>query len=458
MSNKNLKKIDFELAKTHFLKGLDFFNNEMFVEAESSFRSSLEIIPDRESTLNNLSATLYKLKNYSESKKISKKILDINISNIEAWLNLGNALLELKQYEQALDSYDKAINIKQDYAEAWSNRGNALKELKQYEQALDSYDKAINIKPKFADALWNKSLIQLLTSDFKGGWANYEYRWLREKSDKKFHQETPSLSNLSDLQSSTILVWYEQGYGDTIQFSRYLNMLSDLGAEVIFESQESLKSLLERSFPRIKFIKRKEFVSDVDLQVPLLSLPRLFSTDLISIPTIDRYLSSDPKNLKIWKDKLNLNHSKLNIGIACSGDKNHVNDKKRSMALSHFEPLSRVANLYLVQKDLRDSDKDFLKYNPQIKFLGNQISTFDDSASIVELMDHIITVDTSLVHLSGALGKPTKVLLAWNPEWRWLLDRQDSPWYQSVKIFRQPSVGNWESVIKNLIVHLKLDR
>lgn len=126
------------------------------------------------------------------------------------------------------------------------------------------------------------------------------------------------------------------------------------------------------------------------------------------------------------------------------------------MALSYFEPLSNLANLFLIQKDLRDSDKDFLSRHPEIKFLGDQISTFEDSASIVELMDLIITVDTSLIHLSGALGKTSKVLVTWNPEWRWLLDRQDSPWYPSVKIFRQPKAGDWKSVIQDVISDLKL--
>ena len=152
MSKTNLTEIDFELAKSHFLKGLDFFHKKMFIEAENSFRTSLSVIPDRESTLTNLSATLLKLKKYSESEEISKYVLKINSLNFENWSNRGIALHELKQYDQALASYDKAISLKPDYVEAWSNRGVTLHELKQYDQALASYDKAIYLKPDYGEA------------------------------------------------------------------------------------------------------------------------------------------------------------------------------------------------------------------------------------------------------------------------------------------------------------------
>ena len=267
-----------------------------------------------------------KLKKYSESGEISKHLLNINDSNYEAWLNLGNA----------------------------------LKELKQYDQALASYDKAISLKPDYADAYWNKSLVQLLTSDFQGGWTNYEYRWLRKEADKKHHQQFPSLTSLNDLKSSTVLVWWEQGFGDTIQFSRYVTLLANLGANVVFDVQAPLKSLLKQSFPEIRTITRDEAVSGIDFQVPLLSLPGLFSTDLSNIPSSKSYLKPLPDNLDQWRVKLNLNKARLNIGVACSGSESFKNNNKRSMALSYFEPLSNLANLFLIQKDIRDSDKDFL--------------------------------------------------------------------------------------------------
>jgi hypothetical protein len=176
---------------------------------------------------------------------------------------------------------------------------------------------------------------------------------------------------------------------------------------------------------------------------------------LTNIPSSQGYLKPVSESIDLWRVKLNLSSSKPNIGIACSGNETQANDKNRSMALSLFEPLLEVANLFLIQKHVRDSDKDFLSHHPEIKFLGDKISTFEDSASIIELMDQIVTVDTSLVHLSGALGKPAKVLVTWEPEWRWLLDRQDSPWYHSVQVFRQPNPGDWKSVVQDAIFDLK---
>ena len=488
MSRNKLTKEKFELAKSHFLGGLECFNKKMFVEAESLFRKSLLIIPDRESTLTNLSATLVKLKKYLEAEKILKNVLEINNRNQEAWLNLGNVYVETDREEQALTSYDKALSIVPEYAEAWSNRGKALLGINKSAQALASYDKAISLKPDYAEAwynrgvllsklkyydqslasydnaislkhnyhsaLWNKSLVQLLTGDFSRGWANYEYRWLRDNAKDKHHQNFPDFTSLHDFGSSTVLVWWEQGLGDTIQFSRYTRLLSELGANVVFDVQKPLKSLLQHSFPGIRVITRDEPLSGIDFQIPLMSLPGLFSADLSNIPSSQGYLKAVPENIDLWRAKLNLSSSKPNIGIACSGNKNHDNDKNRSMALSLFQPLLDMANLFLLQKDIRDSDKDFLSDHPQIKFLGDQISTFEDTASIVELLDLIVTVDTSLVHLSGALGKPAKVLVTWDPEWRWLLDRKDSPWYHSIRVFRQPNLGDWKSVIQDVIFDL----
>jgi tetratricopeptide (TPR) repeat protein len=559
MSEDNLTEKDFELAKSHFFRGLDFLNRELYLEAETEFRASLKIVPDRESVLVNLSATLLKLEKYADVTKISNQILTLNSSNKEAWLNLGNAHLKLKQYEQALASYDKAINLTSDYAEAWSNRGNALKELAQYEEALASYDKAVSLTPDYAeawsnrgntlhelekyeealasydkaislkpdyaeawshrgnallrlkqyeqavashdkaislrpdyanafynraiayqelkqydqaiasydkaiglepnhyDAYWNKSLTQLLTGDLQGGWTNYEYRWVRKDATEKRYQEIASLKKLDDAKSSAVLVWWEQGYGDVLQFSRYVPLLAERAGQVTFVVPVALETLLRRSLPSVKVISSEEPIGGIDFQVPLMSLPRLFLSELSNIPFTGRYLKTRQSNVDRWREKLNLDHSRINIGIACSGNAENEHDKFRSMDLSFFEPLSKVANLYLIQKDVRQGDRDFLDRNPDIKFLGDQISTFEDSASIVENMDLIVTVCTSLAHLAGGLEKRTMVLLTWNSDWRWFLDRQDSPWYSSVKLFRQTKPKDWESVMQAAISELKQD-
>jgi Flp pilus assembly protein TadD len=483
--------MNFEIAKKHFLDGLAYLKNDKFLEAELHFLRSLDLIPDRVSTLTNLSATQIKLKKFSDARIHSQKAISLDKSNSEAYLNLGliyqeeknftsaleffdlslklnpsypealsnqgATLNELKRYDEALASYDKAISLKPEYHEAWSNRGVTLSELKRYDEALASYDKSISLKPDYSDAYWNQALSHLVTGNFESGWKNYEYRWKKTKAEPMRHQEFPLLTDLNEISGKNVLVWSEQGYGDTIQFSRFIEKLIELKADVIFEVQEPLKELFQNSFLHPKVISQEESTGVIDFQIPLVSLPLLFSTNFDNIPSTNSYIRADEENLIFWRDKLNSKNKKMNIGVACSGNKNHLNDKNRSMDLRFFEPIADKVNLFLIQKDLREKDQDFLSQYPDIKFLGEEIKSFNDSASIIQAMDLIITVDTSLAHLSGALGKRTFILLPWNPEWRWLLDRQDSPWYLSAKLFRQPNRDNWEEVIKEVILHLNLD-
>lgn len=457
-------------------------------EALASYDTTVSKWPDDHETWTYRGALLRELKNYDESLASLQKAIAINSDYAPAWLCMGITFSELKSHDDALASYNKAIELKPDYHEAWSNRGLALKELKRYDEALGSYDKAIELKPEYYaawlnkgvtfndlrryddalgsydmaislksdyhDAHWNKALTQLVIGNFKDGWQNYEYRWLRSNHEQMRHQHLPTLKNLDAISGKRVLVWSEQGFGDTIQFSRFLNTLSTLNAEIIFEVQEPIKTLLENSLDGCKVIGCGEAFSDVDFQIPLLSLPLLLNIDLDANISSTSYLKVSEESLAKWIQKLSLRSEKINIGIACSGNQEHYNDGNRSIALRFFEPLTKYANIFLIQKELRDPDQAFLSMHPEIRNLGNEIESFDDSASIVQAMDLIITVDTSLAHLSGALGKPTFVLLPWNPEWRWLLNRQDSPWYPTVKIFRQPAVGNWHAVMEEVIFQI----
>jgi len=299
-------------------------------------------------------------------------------------------------------------------------------------------------------------LIQLALGNFKDGFKNYEYRLERTSAYPKRHQAFPLLTNLNQASGKRVLVWSEQGHGDTIQFSRLIKNLSDLNIEIIFEVQTGLKTLLEQSIKHAKVIGEGAHFGQVDFQIPLMSLPLLLELDINGIPS-DPYLVGSKKDSIAWKKKLSAANNQLNIGIACSGNEQHINDKNRSIDLKFFKPIADQANLFLIQKDLRKKDQDFLRTHPEIKFLGEEIKSFNDSASIIQEMDLVITVDTSLAHLSGALGKSTLILLPWNPEWRWLLERQDSPWYPTAKIFRQPHSGRWESVIEDIALQLNLN-
>ena len=263
------------------------------------------------------------------------------------------------------------------------------------------------------------------------------------------HYNFKLLENIVDLKNKKVLVWHEQGFGDTIMFSRYVNQLIDIGAVVTFEVQEDLEPFFSSQFKCIVVNKVSpgEFF---DFQVPLLDLPKLFNTSLENIPFNRFYLKVEYKKKKEWEKKLQLSKNKFNIGISISGNKSYKRNLIRSLPLKKMEPFLDKANLFIIQKELSAEDMKFLNNHKEINFLGKEISNFSDTAAIVENMDLIISVDTSLIHLAGALGKKSFLILSYSADWRWLLDRNSTPWYDSIRIFRQKLIGDWDFVIKQI--------
>lgn len=415
MDSQPYSPTEFELAKDLFFQGLELLKKNELLLAQDAFLKSLQIIPNRVSTLTNLAATYIKQKKYSQSLEISERAISIDERNAQAWLNLGVA----KQY------------------------------LKMFDKALLDLDRAIELEPDYFDAYWNKSLIKLLLADFDDGWELYEYRWKKINASQYRYSHINKLLTLRGISNKRVLVWHEQGFGDSIQFSRYVPLLVQAGANVTFEVQKPLLGLFENQFKGKVVSQIDQKKNKFDFQIPLLSLPRLFKTNLSTVPEISN-LNLDRTKIDLWNKKLGLSSANLNIGVAVSGSPTHENDHIRSMPLHYLEPLLNKYNLYLIQKELSVHDKEFLTHHDEITYLGSGISDFNDTASIIKNLDLIISVDTSLIHLAGLLNKKAFLLLPWVPEWRWLLDKDRSPWYPSIKIFRQDSIDNWASVIDQI--------
>jgi tetratricopeptide (TPR) repeat protein len=419
-----------------------------FDEALANYDRVIQIKPDYAEAWSNRGIVLNDLKRLDEALANHDRAIQIKPDYAEAWSNRGIVLNDLKRFDEALANYDRAIQIKPDYAEAWFNKGISLNETKCYDEALAHYDKAIQLKPNYYDAFWNKALINLVLGKFDQGWNLYEHRWSIKNPKKYRHHHFKELESLDFLPNKTILVWHEQGLGDSIQFSRYIPELIKLGSNVIFEVQEPLLSLFN---DQLGCIVTSNIASEtkVDFQVPLLKLPKLFKTTVGNIPPATNFHPTN-HHVSLWKHKLNLSDKKLNIGLAISGNRNHTNDFFRSMHLKDFSDLLEYGEFYLLQKELDKVDREMLSQFQNVSFLGDQIDDFLDTASIVMNLDLIVSVDTSLIHLAGSLNKPSYLMLPWCPEWRWLLDRSDSPWYPSIEIFRQQSLGDWGSVINQL--------
>jgi hypothetical protein len=369
-------------------------------------------------------------------------------------VNRGAALQDLKRPAEALASYDKALAIRSDDVVALYNRGNALQDLKRHAEALASYDEAVAVEPNYVETYWDRSCLLLLLGDFERGWKEYERRWktqqfLRMRQD--FTQ--PLWLGQEPLEGRTILLHAEGGFGDTFQFVRYVPLVAAISrtTNVILEVQPPLKSLLSGIKGASLTIGHGERVPRFNYHCPLLSLPLAFETRLETIPATIPYVAASEDRVAKWKKRLT-NSETRRVGIAWAGNRAFKDDQTRSIGLTRLLPILSVTGVKFIsiQKDLRPGDREILRNNSQVIHLGDAIEDFSDTAAIVSLLDLVISSETSIVHLAGAMGKPVWILLQFAADWRWLLDRTDSPWYPTARLFRQPKIDDWESVVQEV--------
>jgi tetratricopeptide (TPR) repeat protein len=377
----------------------------------------------------------------------------INADYAEAYSNRGNVLHALGQWDAALASCNQAIALKADCVRAYCNRGLVLYELGQWDAALASYNQAIAIKGDFAEAYVNRSLALLLSGDFDNGWIDHEWRWKNKNGTnireiRNFSQ--PLWLGEESIAGKTILLYGEQGFGDTLQFCRYAKSVADLGARVVLEVQGPLLNLLAGLEGVSHLLARGSALPHFDYQCPLLSLPLAFKTRLHTIPAPTPYLHSDAAKAAQWQSRLG-EKTRARIGLVWSGNTIHKNDHNRSLLLADLiDHLPADFQYVSLQKDLRQADAQTLNSNPQILNFAGELNDFSDTAALCECMDVLISVDTSVAHLGGALGKKTYVLLPFIPDWRWLLDRDDSPWYPTATLYRQEHAGDWHGVLERI--------
>ena len=423
-------------------------------DALASYDKAIAIKPKFSKALNHRGVALKELKQLGGALASYDKAIAMNPEYAEAHYNRGNALEKLKQLEEALASYDKAIAIKSDFLEAVYNRGIALKKLRRLGEAVTSYDKAIVIRPDFAEAHWNKSVTLLLAGDFEQGLKLFEWRWeVEDSGSPKRNFPQPLWLGVEDIAGKTILLHAEQGLGDTIQFCRYAKMVKSLGARVVLEVPSSLSGLLNGLEGVDTLVQTGQALPEFDYHCPLMSLPLAFKTELLTIPSPSPYLCADANKLEQWSAKLG-ERNKPRVGLVWSGSTTHKNDQNRSLTLQELLACLPKNYEYLsLQKEVRQIDVELLA-GSGIRHYGQELKDFSDTAALCALMDIVISVDTSVAHLAGALGKPAWVLLPYVPDWRWLLDRDDSPWYESVRLYRQGEDRQWESVLQNVAQQL----
>jgi tetratricopeptide (TPR) repeat protein len=422
------------------------------VEAVKSFDRVLVLKPDHARASNNRGTALEALGRRPEAIASYERALAIDPNFVEALNNRANALLNDAHYEEALACYEGALAIDPFHAEVLNNRGNALAALGRHSEALASCRRAYGISPNYVNAQWHGALLKLRLGDYAGGWPQYEWRWQRAENAKHRHNfEQPLWLGDGAVDGKTILLHHEQGFGDTIQMARYAPLLVQRGARVLFGVQPPLKALFANLGDGIESIGSGEPIPPFDLHCPLMSLPLAFRTDVATIPAAIPYLAASRERIEAWRARLPPTQS-LRVGLVWSGNATHRDDHNRSVALARLAPLLDIPGVQFVslQKDLREADAQTLAGEPRIADAARDFGDFCDTAAAVALMDLVITVDTSVAHLAGALGKPFWLMLPLCPDWRWLTDRDDSPWYPTARLFRQPCVGDWQSVIERL--------
>ena len=362
--------------------------------------------------------------------------------------------------EEAISSYDRAIEIKPDYAEAYYNRGNAFQELKCVEEAISNYDRAIEIKPDYAEAHWNKSYQLLLKGDLITGWEFHEWRWKVDShlsQNRNFSQ--PLWLGADDIAGKTILLHAEQGLGDTIQFCRYAKLVKERGASLLLEVPKALLGLLSGLEGVDQFVEKGKALPSFDYHCPLMSLPLAFNTTLASIPNNIPYIHSNINNQNKWQEQIG--GAGFKVAICWQGSTKGKVDVGRSFPVSLFEGLAQIDSVRLIslQKNEGVEQLKNLPVGMIVETLPDDFdsgeSAFLDSAAVMKCMDLVITSDTALTHLAGALGVKTWLPLKYVPDWRWMLERSDCPWYPNHRLFRQKTSDDWISVFMEMETELK---
>jgi tetratricopeptide (TPR) repeat protein len=448
-----------DYAAAHYNGGVVLHKLKRFDEALASYNRAIALDPDYAEAYVNRGVILQELKRFDEALASYDAAIAIRPDYAEAYCNRGNVLKDLNRVGDAIASYDRSLTLVPDDAETYSNRGLALQELGRRDEALASYDRAIALRPDDPRGHWNKCLALLLSGDYENGWLLYEWRWDEDNATSK--PLATGRPRWTGAEKKRVLVWAEQGIGDELMFSSMLPEMLGLCSRLIVKADVRLIPLLARSMPTaITFVPSSKAVNegDYDEQIPMGSLCRYFRPHEASFGrTRDGYISDNKERTNSIKTALQQSGSigKIRCGISWRS-KNEQSGANRSLALRTFIDMLSLPDVDFVSLQYGDTDEEIerVRSESSVNVLSckdvDNFQDLDGLASLIQACDLVVSVDNSTVHLAGALGKDTRVLLPFMPNWRWLMDRRDSPWYSSVKLYRQGSDRDWSGVFENV--------
>jgi len=435
-------------AETWLNHGLVLHDMRRYGDALASYDAALRLEPDNPDSLNKRGIALLDLDRAEEALACFTRALDIKPDLGEALGNRGNALVKLNRPHEAIASYDSARAVAGDSAQLLTNRAHALRRLDRLQEALADLTQALAMALDFPETHFELSLVQLALGDFERGWRSYEWRWgTATFAAHRRGFSSPLWSGEQTLSGKTILLHAEQGFGDTIQFARYVPLVAGLGASIVLEVQPELVPLMSSLRGAAHVVARGEKLPHFELHCPLMSLPRALKTEIATIPSEIPYLKACPKAEVADGGGA----ERPRVGVVWAGNTSHHNDRNRSIPLSLFTQLFENSSIQFIslQRDLGSDDAALLASHG-VESMGADLRDFADTAALIAQLDLVVSVDTAVAHLAGALGKPITILLPYAADFRWLRQRHDSPWYPTARLIRQPAFGDWTSAIAQL--------
>jgi tetratricopeptide (TPR) repeat protein/ADP-heptose:LPS heptosyltransferase len=435
------------------LCGLLLYRSGRNSEALDHFNLSIEVDPSQADALHLRALVHMNLARLEEAEADNRASLQLNPADADTHNNLGTVLQKLGRYQESLACYDLAIALRPNFMLALKGKASSLVELRRTDEASACYARYLAHDSENADARWNLALLQMQVGDFEAGWVGREARWQTGMMRDPILPQPLWLGDRS-IEGGTILLYGDEGIGDTFHFARYIPMVADLGARVIVAVADPICSLLSRLDGVAQCIPKTSALPAFDTHCPISSLPLAFKTTLETIPSVVPYLPApDQDRVKQWEQRLGP-HTRFRVGLVWSGNPSHANDHNRSMPLRDLSKILDLdATFVSLQKELRDADREVLAGSGIVDMTEN-LADFEQTSALAACLDLVISVDTSVAHLAGGLGCQVWILLPFTPDYRWMFDREDSPWYPTARLFRQTEARDWAGVVDRLRIEL----
>jgi tetratricopeptide (TPR) repeat protein len=450
--------LDPALSETHNNLGNAFKDVQEWEKAIAAYHEAIRLRPDYPEAHNNLGNVLHERGQADDAIQSYQRALAFRPDYAEAHNNLGNALRSKRLLNGAIAAYEKALLLEPNYPDAWNNLGNALYAAARFDEARSAYDKALRLRPDFALAHWNRALVLLLQGDYRQGWAEWEWRW-QSSEFQQYRRPFPQPRwEGESLNGRRILLYAEQGFGDTLHFVRYAPLLARQGGRVILQCQPELVRLLRGTAGIERVVSTDENPPDFDVHCPLLSIPGLVNTTPETIPASVPYVSAGESQVARWRTRIMAQvdaAATLKVGLSWGG--RPLPDPGRSMLLSELASLAKVPGVrfFSLQKGEAAKEADAPPLGMRLTNWTQELFDFSDTAALIANLDLVITIDSAVAHLAGAMGKPVMLMLPFSADWRWMLGRSDSRWYPTMRLFRQTRAGDWATCVGQIAQALR---